>query len=264
MAENCVKMLLAVARHPRCYLSRDIFSRVRLQSLYRKKFSNTINLDTSDVVNDPIKTLVATNCLDVASVIVARLNEKEIGLVVDSFGCAQNRPTRVTKLTTRHKVDVAWVNTWFNSLYKSDNLPYFPVAITPTLGWLEAREAIHTAICSYIKIQNNDAFPFQAEDTKLKEKREAEISTYVDEHFSRIPVSTTKSLAEIIKQCNLELIVEATMKRLLRKSAGLHSQILPELFTRLGLPFQTVRTKMLHKCSITVILVVWKYYVNVI
>ena len=257
-------MLLAVARHPRCYLSRDIFSRVRLQSLYQRKFSNTSDFGTSDIANDPIRTLVATNCFDVASVIVARLNEKEIGLVVDSFGCAQNRPTRVTKLTTRHKVDVAWVNAWFKSLYKDDTLPYFPVAITPTMGWPEAREAIHAAICSYIKTQNNDAFPFQAEETKLKEKREAEISAYVDEHFSRIPVSTTKALAEIIKQCTSELIVEATMKRQLRKSAGLHSPILPELFERMGLPFQTVRTHMLHKCYINVISMLYKWYINVI
>ena len=237
-------MLLAVARHPRCYSSGGILSRVRLQGLSHRKFSERIAADNG-FVNDPIKSLSAMNSIDAATVIVSRLSEKELLLVKASFECAQNRPNRLVKLTTRHKVDVAWMNTWFKSLHVSDTIPYYPFPITPTNHWQEARVAIIEAICGAVKYQNNNDFPSEAEQIEAKKKMDDEISDFVDENFSRIPISTTTLIADNISKCNGELISAIVLKKMLRKSAGIHAHILPGLFKRLAFPFNTVRISIL-------------------
>ena len=114
-------MLLAVARHPRRYSSGGFITRVSLQGLSRTNFS-----EWKVFVNDPIKSLSAMNSIDAATVIVSRLSEKELLVVKASLECAQNRPNRCVKLTTRHTVDVAWMNTWFKALHVSDTIPYYP------------------------------------------------------------------------------------------------------------------------------------------
>ena len=83
-------------------------------------------------MNDTIKSLTAMNSIDAATAIVSRLSEKELLVVKASFECAQNIPNRLVKLTTRNKVDVVWMNTWFKALHVSDTIPYYPFPITPT------------------------------------------------------------------------------------------------------------------------------------
>ena len=233
-------MLLAVARHPRRYSSGGFITRVSLQGLSRTNFS-----EWKVFVNDPIKSLSAMNSIDAATVIVSRLSEKELLVVKASLECAQNRPNRCVKLTTRNKVDVAWMNTWFKALHVSDTIPYYPFPITPKNHWQEARVAIIEAICGAVKYQNNNDFPSEAEQIEAKKKKDDEISDFVDEHFSRIPISTTMLIADNISKCNSELISDVALKRMLRKCVGIHAHILPDLFKRLALPFQTVRISIL-------------------
>ena len=105
--------------------------------------------------------------------------------------------------------------------------------------------AIIEAICGAVKYQNNNNFPSEAEQVEAKKRKDDEISDFVDEHFSRIPISTTMLIADNISKCNSELISDVALKRMLRKCVGIHAHILPDLFKRLALPFQTVRISIL-------------------
>ena len=75
--------------------------------------------------------------------------------------------------------------------------------------------AIIEAICGAVKYQNKNDFPSEAEQIEAKKKKDDEISDFVDEIFSWIPISTTMLIAENISKCNSELISAIALEKML-------------------------------------------------
>ena len=193
---------------------------------------------------------IANNPGEMATIIASRLTEKEIGLVLRSFGCALNRPSRVCRITTRNKIDVAWMNVWFARLYSDRNFEFFPVTIPPPMDLESSGRQLYDSIKNANKHKNSEFFTNLAEGKKNSSitsglaaaaTMEEEINIFINEHLTKVPVNTTTAIAATIDKFSCEEISEITLKRMLRKMAGAHSNILPVIFSMLGMPFNTVR-----------------------
>jgi hypothetical protein len=197
----------------------------------------------------------ANSAREAAEHIVARLPEKEIKLVIRSFECAANRPNRITRLITRNDIDVFWMNKWFSALNDNSTTPLFPFPVSVPIGYAEARKAMFEALTNANKFKNTDFFTNIARRRssiepaiKIKDDSNgnAEILKYIDESLISVPPLISMQLAETIKEYSAEKVSVVSLKRFLRKIAGIHAYTLPTIFHLLDLPFNSVSASIIH------------------
>ena len=230
---------------------------------YSKKIAKTVDVTE---ISEPFVELevtgrtakdfiIANNARDVAKAIVSRLNDKALNTTVRSFECAENRPTRCTKLATRNGVDLHWMNVWFTELFSDKVVEFYPFIIPPAAEWESEGRRLFEAIEKVNKHKNSDFFKNLADGNKNKipteeetlaaasaaEKREKDLQHFINEHVVRVPVAVTSALTELIIKFSAEEITELTLKKHLRKAVGMHSQILHVLHQKLDFTYHSVR-----------------------
>lgn len=240
-------------RFPRCYHSNHLIGAdIQRLSMGNLSFSTLLAKDKKKSLTGIVgaKTMCQANTArEAAEHIVARLPEKEIKLVIRSFECAANRPNRITRLITRNKIDVGWMNKWFAALNDDVMTPLFPFNVPIPMGFDEARKAMFEAIKNANKFKNSDIFTDIARrksstelTTKVKDNGDnnAEILKYIDESLVSVPPLITMLLAETINEYSAEKVSLVSLKRSLRKFSGIHAYNLPTLFHLIDLPFNSV------------------------
>lgn len=180
-----------------------------------------------------IKSQIAINAREAATVIVTRCTEKNINSVLKSFECAKKRPRRQIIITTRNGIDVSWMNDWFQMLQGNTTVPLYPIEITATTGFEAAKEALCKALINVNKFDN-----ILADDKDIYSEGESQNEKAIIEFCSKecpgVPVGVSMALADVIKRYNSEEFNLSVFRRRLKSAAGIHSQILPGIFQILG------------------------------
>ena len=160
-------------RSPKCLQLRSLNRLGRVQSRVGYGNETIIKSSLSTISDSSVNTSsasgrssIANNADEIAAIIASRLTEKEITLVLRSFTCALNRPSRVTRITTRSKIDVAWINVWFAKLYSDKNLDFFPLTIPPPMDLEVSGRRLYDAIRNANKHKTSEFFTNLAEGKK--------------------------------------------------------------------------------------------------